>query len=259
MGTDRIHHGFWRFFDAEHRLHEPGNPYESAMLDYYRGVDEKLARLLRFADDDTAVLVVSDHGAKRMDGGICVNEWLRREGYLVLRDEPVEATRLTPELVDWERTTAWGEGGYYCRLFLNVAGREPQGTIPAGDYDRVRDELKAKLEALGDENGRPIETVAHKPEELYSEVKGVAPDLLVYFGDLYWRSVGQVGTGTVHVFENDTGPDDANHAHEGLYVLAGDGVRPGRGPERDLRDIAPTLLDLLGESVPAEMEGRSLL
>ena len=259
MGTDRIHHGFWRFFDRDHRLHEPGNPYESAMLDYYRGVDEKLARLLRFADDDTAVLVVSDHGAKRMDGGICVNEWLRREGYLVLKEEPSEPARLTPELIDWERTTAWGEGGYYCRLFLNVAGREPQGTVPEADYERVRDELKARLEALGDENGRPIGTVAHKAEELYPEVKGVAPDLLVYFGDLYWRSVGQVGTGAVHVFENDTGPDDANHAHEGLYLLVGDGVRPGRGPDRDLRDVAPTILELLGEPVPAEMEGRSLV
>jgi predicted AlkP superfamily phosphohydrolase/phosphomutase len=259
MGTDRIHHGFWRFFDREHRLYERGNPYESAMLDYYRGVDEKLARLLRFADDDTAVLVVSDHGAKRMDGGICVNEWLRREGYLALKEDPTEAARLTPELIDWERTTAWGEGGYYCRLFLNVAGREPQGTVAGGDYDRVRDELKAKLQALGDETGRPIGTVAHKPEELYSEVKGIAPDLLVYFGDLYWRSIGQVGTGAVHVFENDTGPDDANHAHEGLYVLVGDGAPPGPGPERDLRDVAPTLLELLGEPVPTEMEGASLL
>jgi predicted AlkP superfamily phosphohydrolase/phosphomutase len=127
MGTDRIHHGFWRFGDPEHRLYEPGNPYERAMLDYYRSVDEKLARLLRSADDETAVLVVSDHGAKRMDGGICVNEWLRREGYLVLHDEPEEPARLTPEMVDWSRTIAWGEGGYYCRLFLNVAGREPGG------------------------------------------------------------------------------------------------------------------------------------
>jgi predicted AlkP superfamily phosphohydrolase/phosphomutase len=259
MGTDRIHHGFWRFFDAEHRLYEPGNPYESAMLDYYRGVDAKLERLLRFADDDTAVLVVSDHGAKRMDGGICINEWLRREGYLALKDEPTEPTRLAPELVDWERTTAWGEGGYYGRLFLNVAGREPQGTVAAREYEHVRDELKVRLEALGDEQGRGIGTVARKPEELYAEVNGIAPDLLVYFGDLYWRSIGQVGTGAVHVFENDTGPDDANHAHEGLYVLVGDGVPPGRGAERDLRDIAPTLLELLGEPVPAEMEGRSLL
>jgi predicted AlkP superfamily phosphohydrolase/phosphomutase len=259
MGTDRIHHGFWRFFDPEHRLYEPGNPYEGAVLDYYRALDEKLGRLLRFADEDTAVLVVSDHGAKRMDGGICVNEWLRQEGYLVLKEEPAGPTRLTPDLIDWERTTAWGEGGYYSRVFLNVAGREPQGVVPPDDYERLRAELKEKLEALGDHEGRPIGTVAHVPEELYEERNGIPPDLLVYFGDLYWRSVGQVGTGAVHVFENDTGPDDANHAHEGLYVLAAEGVAVGPGPERDIRDVAPTLLELLGEPVPAEMEGRSML
>jgi predicted AlkP superfamily phosphohydrolase/phosphomutase len=259
MGTDRMHHAFWRFFDPEHRLHEPGNRFEGAMLDYYRALDEKIDRLLRFAEDDTAVLVVSDHGAKRIDGGICVNEWLRNEGYLVLAEEPAEPTPLRPEMVDWSRTTAWGEGGYYCRLSLNVEGREPQGTVPAHEYERVRAELKAKLEALGDEQNQPIGTVAYRPEELYSQQNGIPPDLLVYFGELAWRSIGQVGTGSVHVLENDTGPDDANHAPEGLYLLAAEGVETGPGEERDLRDIAPTLLTLLGEPVPGDMEGRSLI
>jgi predicted AlkP superfamily phosphohydrolase/phosphomutase len=259
MGTDRIHHGFWRYFDEAHRLFTPNNPYRSAIPDYYRALDEKIARLLRFAGDETAVLVVSDHGAKRMEGGICVNEWLRREGYLVLKEEPAGPTRFTPDLVDWKRTVAWGEGGYYCRLFLNVEGREPEGLLPQGDYERVRDELKQKLEALGDDEGRPIGTVAHKPETLYQVRNGIAPDLLVYFGNLSWRSLGQVGTGAVHAFENDTGPDDANHAMDGLYILAADGVPGGPAPARDLRDIAPTILTLLGEPVPADMEGQSIV
>jgi predicted AlkP superfamily phosphohydrolase/phosphomutase len=259
MGTDRVHHAFWRYDDPEHRLYEPGNEFETAMLDYYVGVDEKLGRLLARADEDTAVLVLSDHGAKRIDGGICVNEWLRQEGYLTLLEEPAEPTALKPDLIDWSKTIAWGEGGYYCRLFLNVAGREPDGQVAPEDYERVRGELKAKLEALGDEIGQPIGTVAHRPEDLYEVRNGIVPDLMVYFGDLYWRSVGQVGTGTVHVFENDTGPDDANHAHEGLYVLVADGVEPGRAEERQIVDIAPTLLTLLGEPVPEEMEGVSLV
>ncbi|HEX5467605.1 MAG TPA: alkaline phosphatase family protein [Gaiellaceae bacterium] len=258
MGTDRIHHAFWRFFDHEHRLYEPGNPYEQGVLDYYKALDEKMGRLLRFADDDTAVLVVSDHGAKKMDGGICVNEWLRREGYLVLREEPAEPQPLKPDMIDWERTTAWGEGGYYCRLFLNVAGREPQGQVAPEDYERVRAEIAGKLEALGDPDGNPIGTVAHRPEDLYDDPRGVVPDLLVYFGELSWRSIGLVGGGSVHVFENDTGSDDANHAHDGLYVLAGPGIPAGRGPEQEIRDIAPTLLHLLGEPVPGEMEGSVL-
>ena len=57
----------------------------------------------------------------------------------------------------------------------------------------------------------------------------------------------------MHVFENDTGPDDANHAHDGLYVLASPGVAAGPGPEHDLRDVAPTILDLLGEQVPPDV------
>lgn len=133
------------------------------------------------------------------------------------------------------------------------------GVVSPDDYERVRSELKERLEALGDDQWRPIGTIAHRPEELYAEARGIAPDLLVYFGDLYWRSVGLVGTGTVHVFENDTGPDDANHAHEGLYVLVAEGVPAGREPQRALHDVAPTLLELLGEPVPADMEGQSIL
>jgi predicted AlkP superfamily phosphohydrolase/phosphomutase len=259
MGTDRMHHAFWRYSDPEHRLYEPGNPYEGAMLDYYRALDEKVGRLLRFADEDTAVLIVSDHGAKRIDGGICINEWLRAEGYLTLKEEPSEPAPLRPELVDWARTRAWGEGGYYCRLNLNVAGREPQGTVTPDEFDSLRKELKEKLEALGDDHGRPIGTIAYLPEDLYSDQNGIPPDLLVYFGELSWRSVGQVGTGTVHVFENDTGPDDANHAPDGVYIVAGNGVAAGEGEQRPIFDIAPTLLTLLGEPVPTDMEGRSLV
>jgi bisphosphoglycerate-independent phosphoglycerate mutase (AlkP superfamily) len=42
-------------------------------------------------------------------------------------------------------------------------------------------------------------------------------------------------------------------------VLAAEGVPAGPGPERDLRNVAPTILALLGEPIPADMEGRSVL
>lgn len=259
IGTDRIQHGFWRFMDPEHRLYEVGNPLEGSMLEYYRGVDRRIGELLELLDEDTLVLIVSDHGAMRMDGGICVNEWLRREGYLVLKEEPDCERPLRSEDVDWSRTTAWGEGGYYSRLFLNLAGRESQGALRQGDYERVREEIGAGLEAIGDEEGRSIPTVVHAPENLYAERAGVAPDLLVYFGGLHWRSIGLVGTGSLHRLENDTGPDDANHAPDGLYLLAGEGVPAGRTEPRSLLDVAPTVLTALGEPVPTAMQGTSML
>ncbi len=261
MGVDRIHHALWNNMDPAHRFYEPGNEFENAIRDYYREVDREIGELLAFANDETAVLVVSDHGAKRMDGGICVNEWLIANGYLTLAEKPASATPLSKVKVDWSRTKAWGDGGYYARVFLNVAGREPKGTIAPGDYEKVREELIAGLKAIRDENGREIGTQVFRPEELYQEVRGVAPDLIVYFGNLYWRSVGTVGGGKIHTFENDTGPDGANHAENGIFLCrpAGGGMPGGRRLD-GLRiiDVAPTILCLLALPIPIDMEGSAI-
>ncbi len=260
MGTDRVHHAFWKYMDSEHPKHVPGSPLEHVIRDYYRYVDGKIGELLQEVPEDAAVLVVSDHGAKGMVGGICINEWLIQQGYLVLKGEyPKHPTRLADLKIDWGKTRAWGDGGYYGRVFLNVRGREPQGLIPPSEYESFRNLLAQQIEAIPDENGCPIGTRALKPEDLYRQVKGVAPDLLVYFGKLAWRSVGMVGLKTIHTFENDTGPDDANHAEEGLFILAGPGVPAGQQWHGgQLMDIAPTLLQLFGMDIPEDMQGKCM-
>lgn len=260
MGTDRIHHGFWKDMDPEHRAFVPGSRFANAIHDYYVKVDGLIARLLAHADDETTVFVLSDHGAKRLDGGVRVNEWLRREGLLATVAEPEGVTSPRRVGIDWSHTTAWGEGGYYARVFMNVEGREPQGTIPAADYERVRDDLARRLEAIPDEHGRPMGTRAYRPEDLYPDVNGVAPDLIVVFGDLHWRSVGTIGGDEgVLTFENDTGPDDANHAQHGTIVAAGAGIPAAGALDAHLLDIAPTVLDLLGLPHPDGMRGQSIL
>ena len=260
MGTDRIHHGFWKDMDPAHRKHVPGGAYEQAILDYHVHVDGLVANLLRHADDETAVLIVSDHGAKRMDGGIRINEWLRQEGLLGLEREPQGRSSTRECGIDWSRTKVWAEGGYYSRVFLNVEGREPEGTIPAADYERFRDELIERISAIPDDLGRPIPTRVFRPEDVYPEIKGVAPDLIVHFGDLYWRAVGTVGGDEgLYTFDNDTGPDDANHAQHGMFILRAPGVEPGLREGAHLLDVAPTVLELLGQPVPPAMRGASLL
>ncbi len=88
----------------------------------------KSRRLLEGVDPAaTNLLIISDHGAKRLDGGICVNDWLRREGYLVLKSDPPPGTPPGKCDIDWSRTRAWGEGGYYARIFLNVLWSRARG------------------------------------------------------------------------------------------------------------------------------------
>ncbi len=257
MGTDRVHHGFWKLCCPDHPQYKPGNPCESVIPDYYRYVDEQIGMLLREVPEDATVLVVSDHGAKAMEGGICINEWLIQQGYLVLKQYPSKPTRFNELAVDWPRTRAWSEGGYYARVFFNVTGREPQGVIPPSAYESFRERLAGEIEAIPDEQGRPLCTRVLKPQDLYRKINGVAPDLIAYFGQLRWRSVGTVGLRTVQTFENDTGPDDANHAEEGIYILAGPGIPAGEfGKVRHLMDIAPTMLQLFGLSIPGDMQGK---
>lgn len=257
MGTDRIHHAFWKYTDPGHRLYEAGNKYENVMLDYYKYVDRGIGEMLAKLDDETAVILVSDHGARAMMGGVCFNEWLIEEGYLKVKEYPDTPAPLKNENIVWEETKAWGSGGYYGRLFLNVKGREPLGIIEPADYENVRTEIIEKIAALKDHEGKVMGSRACRPEDLYDTVKGVAPDLIVYFGDLSWRSVGSIGLKSILTFENDTGPDDANHDWDGVFILKDGGrFRNEKREGLELLDVGPTVLDLMGAEVPADMLGK---
>lgn len=263
MGVDRIHHGFWSYMDPEHHKYQVGNPFENAIKEYYRYCDREIGELLSLIPKDTVVMVLSDHGARKMDGGICFNEWLIKEGYLTLKEYPSEPTSINKVEIDWGKTMAWGDGGYYGRLFMNVKGREPRGIVEANAYENVRAELIEKIEAIEDPEGRNIGSRAYRPEDLYKEVRGVAPDLIVYFGNLDWRSVGSVGMRNIYTYENDTGPDEANHDWEGVFILNEVGCREGNvepGLKEGLKiyDVGPTVLDLFRLESHGDLIGKSL-
>ncbi len=261
MGPDRMHHGFWKFFDSRHPGHEPGNPFQEALKNYYMLLDRELESILELLDPSDTLLVVSDHGARPMLGGLRINEWLRRRSLLKLKGEPQEPTALEPSMVDWAETRVWSEGGYYARVFMNVKGREPMGRIEASDYEKFREDLACQIREIKGPDSKPLGNRVLFPEQIYKLCRGVAPDLMVYLGDLDYRSIGTVGNGELFTSENDTGPDDANHDPLGIYLL----YEPWRsgGPsdgqrEAHLLDVAPTVLDRLGLEVPQDMLGRAI-
>lgn len=246
IGPDRLHHAFWQSFDPEHPRHDPQDPFRDCARDYYAFLDRELGKLLALFDEDTTVLVVSDHGARPLQGGICVNEWLIEHGLLVLANPPEGPTPPSKLAIDWSRTRAWAEGGYYARVCLNLAGREPQGIVPQARYANELQEVMELLEAIPGPEG---ERLAHRlltPQACFRALHGNPPDILAFLGDLDYRAIGSVGFGRLHITGNDTGPDGCNHDWDGIFVMSG-GEIAGRGQVADYQiyDVYRTVLGLL--------------
>lgn len=258
MGPDRLQHAFWKYCDPAHPKYEPGSPFESALADYYAYLDALLGEVLDKVGEDALVMVVSDHGAKAMQGSVNINDYFLQEGLLALNREVAPGSRFTPEVVDWSRTRAWGWGGYYARVFLNVEDREPLGAIPPAQYEQVRDEIADLIRALPDDQGRPMTTEAYRPRDLFSgPYVDEAPDLMVYFDSLSWRAGQDLNNESLYSFDTEIGPDDAVHDYDGILVMAGPGVESaGELSGLQLMDVAPTVLHHLRQPQPAGLEGR---
>jgi len=257
IGVDRLHHMFWKYYDKTHPKYVPDNKYEKVIPDYYKFIDKKIGELLSMVDDDTFILLVSDHGTASMKGAFCINEWLIKEGYLVLKKYPSSVSSLEECDIDWEKTTAWGWGGYYARIFLNIKGRESQGKINIDEVKKVREELRAKLLAIRGPADEKLDNKIFTPEELYGECGGSKSDLMVYFDNLSWRSAGTIGHDTFYLSENDTGPDDSVHDMNGVFLLYHKKKtnHVTKLNKLSIYDIAPIVLGIMNIAVPKEMQG----
>jgi len=248
IGFDRLHHAFWKFFDPSHPKHVKGTQYEHIDEEYYRMVDERIGRMLELFGKDCLTFILSDHGSKGMQGAFCVNQWLSEQGYLKFRVQPAKITDVEKTDIDWDKTKAWGWGGYYARIFFNVKGREPNGVIEPGELQAEKRELGRRIMGITDDKGRVMKNSVLEPSELYGVAEGDKPDLMVYFDDLNWRSAGTVGHDSNYLFENDTGPDDSVHSMRGIFLMADPKADLGGRELKGARiaDMAPTLLELYG-------------
>jgi len=249
--TDAMMHNFWRYIDNKHRKHEPDSEFRDAIKDFLIYVDEEIGSLLKIVDDDTAVVLMSDHGAHRMDGRVNVNEWLMREGYLHLKRKPKKTLSILSADVDWGRTRAFALGAYYASIYLNVKGRDPKGIVEQDQTEALKKELIDKLKNIRDDRGRKMDTIIFEPKPGDS-----APDLLVYFDNLHWGANSMVGSGSLYSWATEKGPDDAVHSTEGFFIISGKGAKArSQKINADIRDISPTVLKLMGIRIPDSMEG----
>lgn len=163
--------------------------------------------------------------------------------------------------VDWPASRAYSFGRHYGSLFLNVKGREPQGSVaPGAEYERTRDEIAEALLAWRDpELGRPLVSKAIRREEVYHGSRfDEAPDLILLPHDDADIFYGLSDFGSSRIWD-DTYRYSGMHRDNGMFVACGPNVRRGAAaPDVAITDLAPTILYLLDREVPADMDGRVL-
>ena len=262
---DRVQHMFWRFRDAGHPAAggPTGSEYANVIEDHYRRCDAIVGRALEYVDDDTLFIVLSDHGFGSFRRGVHVNSWLHANGLLKLAPgvEPGTAAGDFLRHVDWPGTRAYALG--LGSIYLNLSGRERDGSVAPGDATALAERIAIGLRALRDPaTGKAAVRDVFTRDRVYAgPYAAEAPDLVVGFAEGYrvsWdTALGGVPAGLV---EDNVKRWSGDHIVDPALVP---GVlfmnRPFRGERAGLEDMAPTILAALGVPKAGAMEGESLL
>ena len=263
---DRLQHMFWRFREPGHPANHHGVHPDlvQTIEEHYRELDGIVGKAMKYSDDETLFIVLSDHGMNSFQRGLNLNTWLCENGFLALKDGIQPGDDPHDDFfrnVDWDRTKAYalGLGGIY----LNQRGREANGILNNEKSETVKRMLTVGLGGLIDpDHGRvAIQRVTNREEMYKGAYVGEAPDLLVNFSQGYRVSWGTpLGNVPAGLFENNTKRWGGDHVIDPSLVP---GVlfmnRPIKIEDPSLVDLAPTILASLGIAKPAIMEGKDLL
>ncbi len=228
VATDRVHHFYWKYMEAD-----GGSPLGRVIYDVYRRLDGVVGEVMAGLDDDTVLMLLSDHGAGPLRKYVNLNAWLQAEGWQGLRagqdggGVSFRAARATWRLlkdylperqrqwvksrfggardrlrtylflsrIDWARTQAYSTG-YFGDVRLNVRGREPRGIVePGAEYERLRDDIRERLLRLCDpDTGRPMAEQVWRREDIYHGPRlELASDLVVQWREYAYKSRINIG------------------------------------------------------------------
>ena len=263
---DHIHHAYLTKYDpltTDVRKHHawfkmPSRKIAEKMIPmFYESVDKMLGKILQGVDNETLVVVVSDHGANASRDEISIKKVLEETGFVVHKDRSLKSESsgddwvVRDRTIDWSRTKAFPS--IRGHIFLNVKGRQPNGIIePGNEYEEVRDQL---IETLYDYE----DSQTHKRAFSLVLKREDAP--------LLGQSSGELSGDVIVALR----PEFVGHEHGlslptakygvgsagCLFIMMGPGVKRGEKLKslRWLTDVAPTIAHLIRIPVPRNCEG----
>ncbi len=256
--TDLQSHMLWWDSDDKHPTRSDADvkKYFGHLKGIYQRMDEVVGEIVKRYGDKATIMVMSDHGFANFKRQFNLNTWLRDNDYL----GPADTTSIMKD-VDWSKTRAYGLG--INGLYVNLKGRERDGIVePGEEYEQLVEELKTKLEAVVDSNGRKVIHQAHRTDKAYrGPATELAPDLIVGYSRDYrasWTTC--LGNIDKDVISDNDSAWSADHCADVSQVP---GVifsnRPIAAGAPTLIDIAPSVLTEFGLKVPKSMEGKNIL
>jgi predicted AlkP superfamily phosphohydrolase/phosphomutase len=281
---DRLMHCHYKYIDprCEHFNRPEAAPKRERVWQFFDEMDEVIGDLVAWAGDDGYVITMSDHGFGPKDKVVNVNLALKEWGLLSvggagavaqsagLRRVARKAKKMVPRSVwrrakgaahsriDWSNTSAFSAPNPQQGIYLNLQGREPEGTVPESRYEQVRDEIIERFESLRDpDDGSPVLTQMHKREDvMFGPEAHNAPDLFPVCRDYSYELSD--GLFSAQVLTDYRQLPRGFHHMDGIFGIAGPDVPARSGLTASLYDIAPTALYLAGLKLP-EMDGEVLL
>jgi uncharacterized sulfatase len=241
MTTDRVNHFLFQDYVQD-------GEYEEEFLEFYAKVDRYLGELREMLDEETTMVVASDHGFTQLDHEVKFNVWLEENGWLSYEDDDHDSLG---DIADDTRAYSLIPG----RFYVNLEGREPRGSVPQEDYEDVRDELEAELETMEGPDGRKVaDRVVTREEAFRGDHDDIAPDLVVIPNHGFDLKAGFKGGDAVFA----QGPRNGMHSFDDACLFVEDDDATIQ--DADLYDIAPTILDLLDIEVDrSDFDGASLV
>jgi predicted AlkP superfamily phosphohydrolase/phosphomutase len=249
--TDLVQHMMFRPMDPGHPAYDAARdaPYADVIPSLYARFDALVGTTLERVPPGTTLFVMSDHGFASWRRAMSLNAWLRDAGYLVVRDPRLRKDPGMLSNVDWSRTRAYGFG--LNGLYVNVAGRERDGIVPADEKDTLLDEIGRKLLAAVDPaTGKPAVSHVYRNDLTYTDggARDLGPDMIVGYekGTRCSDSsaLGEVGG---QVFSDNTGEWSGDHCMDPAELpgILASNRRLEPRPAR-LRDLAATILAEFG-------------
>lgn len=156
--------------------------------------------------------------------------------------------------IDWSQTKVIAK--YAGDLYVNKKSSKPEGIVSDEEASELLEEIEQKLKNLHDEE-RKIDVIVHRNDIYEGNYKALAPDMVILMEKGSYRVASSVGNNKL--FVSGASPNStSNHTMEGIFFAYGPDIKSGKINGAAIIDITPTVLSLLGLSVPGEMDGKVL-